>query len=153
MQIHKATAEYLGIKQNRQGMFEANADTKITLHDHQMILAKFQLDQKCYYHSILDHYKEVIYLMQKEINELKKQAMTKFYTPPQLIAELAKQDFHIINDGAYQQTQDYLGMMAVLVNNSDWIRLERAEQVKSLRKFLKTRMMIVNSHIHIRIKK
>ena len=72
MQIHKSTADYLGIKNNRDGMFEAKADTKITLHDHQMIMSRFQLDQKCYYHSILDHYKEVIDLMQKEINELKK---------------------------------------------------------------------------------
>jgi type II secretory pathway component PulL len=57
MQIHKATAEQLGIKPNKDGMYEALAGRKIELFQHNQIVAQIQLDLKTHYQQIIDFLK------------------------------------------------------------------------------------------------
>lgn len=54
MQIHKATAETLGIRPNKYGFYEALAGRKIELFQHTQIVAQIQTDLKIHYQSIID---------------------------------------------------------------------------------------------------
>lgn len=65
MQIHKATADFLGIKM-KQGMYEAKAGQTINMHEHTQILMKFQIDIKEQHEKQINYYRELLNKEPKE---------------------------------------------------------------------------------------
>jgi len=64
MQIHEATAKFLG-KKMKDGIYEARADEKINLHQHTQILMQLQIDIRARHQIQIDYYRN-------HINELEK---------------------------------------------------------------------------------
>ena len=89
MQIHKATADQLGIKQNKDGFYDANAEIQISLITHQVIMSNFQSELKAYFNEILDHKNKIISEMQQEIDSLKKANLTECTSCGEMVEMMA----------------------------------------------------------------
>lgn len=57
MQIHKATAEKLGVKMNRLGFYEASAGETLTIAQHNQIIAQIQAELKAHYQGSIEFLK------------------------------------------------------------------------------------------------